>query len=410
MLILFTFHVNLINISRRISLAYPPYWTSSVNPNLKTSLWAVLLAAGITLAGTTLIKANKVATTSVERTPMPVAARTFIEQPGYQREANYLGIVKAGSDSMIGFEVAGVVTTLEATEGLRVAPGDVLAQLGTDRRIARVNAAAATYERVVAERAQAEARAKRIALLVQDGSASQQDYDDARFAAQALEAAEATAAAQRRSAQLELEKSVLRAPYAAVVAERLVQTGAVVAAGTPVLRLVTATGREAHVGVPVEVARQLSTGALYTLQLQGQSLPAQLRSIRDDVDPATLTVGTVFDLPTDATVAVGESAVLRVEDRVPSQGGWLPITALLEAPRGLWDVLVIRADERGRPRARRESVEILHTRGDEVFVRGTLTDGMAVVASGLQRISPGDLVEPIFDATTRAPEQPAAGS
>lgn len=381
-----------------------------MNPNLKTSLWAVLLAAGITLAGTTLIKANKVTTTSVERTPMPVAARTFIEQQGYQREANYLGIVKAGSDSMIGFEVAGVVTTLEATEGLRVAPGDVLAQLGTDRRIARVNAAAATYERVVAERAQAEARAKRIALLVQDGSASQQDYDDARFAAQALEAAEATAAAQQRSAQLELEKSVLRAPYAAVVAERLVQTGAVVAPGTPVLRLVTATGREAHVGVPVEVARQLSTGVLYTLHLQGRSLPAQLRSIRDDVDPATLTVGTVFDLPTDATVAVGESAVLRIEDRVPSLGGWLPITALLEAPRGLWDVLVIRADELGRPRARRESVEILHTRGDEVFVRGTLTDGMAVVASGLQRISPGDLVEPIFDATARAPEQPAAGS
>ena len=64
------------------------------------------------------------------------------------------------------------------------------------------DAAAAAYNRVVAERAQAEARAKRIALLVKDGSASQQDYDDARFTAQALAAAENTADAQRQSAQL----------------------------------------------------------------------------------------------------------------------------------------------------------------------------------------------------------------
>ena len=30
-------------------------------------------------------------------------------------------------------------------------------------------------------------------------------------------------------------------------------------------------------------------------------------------------------------------------------------------------------------------------------MRGTLASEVAVVASGLQRISPGDLVEPIFD-------------
>jgi RND family efflux transporter MFP subunit len=283
---------------------------------------------------------------------------------------------------------------------MRVAPGEVLAQLGTDRRQARLEAAMATYDRVVAERAQAEARAERIRQLVQDGSASQQDYDDARYAAQALAAAENTAAAQRQSARLELEKSTLRAPYAAVVAERLVQTGAVVAPGTPVLRLVTATGREAHVGVPADVARRLAPGQPYTLLLQGERITAQLRSIRGDLDPATLTVGAVFDLPNGADVAVGASAVLQIAESVSSAGGWLPITALLEASRGLWDVLTITADSNGKQRARRESVEILYTRGNEVFVRGTLTNEVLVVASGLQRISPGDLVEPVLSEET----------
>ena len=368
-----------------------------MNPNLIKSLWAVALAIGLSLGGTALIKANKVTTTSVERIPMPVAATVFKQQPMFTRNANYLGVIKAGSDSVVGFEVAGVLTDLPATEGMRVSPGDVLAQLGTDRRQARLDAAAATNSRVSAERAQAEARAERIAQLVEDGSASEQDYDDARFSAQALAAAESTAAAQRQSAQLELEKSTLRAPYEAVVARRLVQIGAVVAPGTPVLRLVTATGREAHVGVPADMARRLVAGNAYKLALKGKRVTAELRSIRDDLDATTLTVGAVFDLPASTAVAVGESAVLQIAETVDSAGGWLPISALLEAPRGLWDVLTITPDAQGKQRAQRESVEILYTRGNEVFVRGTLANEVAVVASGLQRISPGDLVEPVFN-------------
>ena len=379
-----------------------------MNPNLVNSLWAVALAVLLTLGGTALIKANKVTTTSAERTPMPVAATTYREQTSYVREATYLGVVRAGSDSVLGFEVAGVLTSLTATEGMRVSAGDVLAQLGIDRRQARLDAAIAAYDRVVAERGQAEARADRIASLIKDGSASQQDYDDARFATQALAAAESAAAAQRQSAQLELEKSTLLAPYEAVVAERLVQTGAVVAPGTPVMRLVTATGREAHVGVPPHVARKLITGNPYTLSLQSEQVTAVLRSIRDDIDSATLTVGAVFDMPDDTSVAVGESAALQVAETVGSSGGWLPVTSLLEASRGLWDVLTITPDSEGRQRARRESVEILYTRGSEVFVRGTLPPEASVVASGLQRISPGDLVEPVFSQAR--PNETLSGS
>ena len=379
-----------------------------MNPNLVNSLWAVALAVLLTLGGTALIKANKVTTTSAERTPMPVAATTYREQTSYVREATYLGVVRAGSDSVLGFEVAGVLTSLTATEGMRVSAGDVLAQLGIDRRQARLDAAIAAYDRVVAERGQAEARADRIASLIKDGSASQQDYDDARFATQALAAAESAAAAQRQSAQLELEKSTLLAPYEAVVAERLVQTGAVVAPGTPVMRLVTATGREAHVGVPPHVARKLITGNPYTLSLQSEQVTAVLRSIRDDIDSATLTVGAVFDMPDDTSVAVGESAALQVAETVGSSGGWLPVTSLLEASRGLWDVLTITPDSEGRQRARRESVEILYTRGSEVFVRGTLPPEVSVVASGLQRISPGDLVEPVFSQAR--PNEALSGS
>jgi RND family efflux transporter MFP subunit len=290
---------------------------------------------------------------------------------------------------------------------MRVAPGDVLAQLGTDTRRARLDEASATLQRVIAERLQAEHRAERIAQLVEDGSVSEQDYDDAKLTAQAFNAAEDSARALQRSAELSLNKSTLLAPYDAVVAERLVQIGAVVAPGTPVLRLVTAAGREAHIGVPIEIARRLKVGDSYPLTLTGITVDATLRAIRDHLDPATLTVGAVFDFSDQTHASVGESAELTIEESVEAVGSWLPITALLAAPRGLWDVLAIYADDEGHFRARRESVEILYTRGDQAFVTGTVIPGEAVVAAGLQRISPGDLVEPLFIANKTSTDKTA---
>ncbi|GIS02654.1 MAG: hypothetical protein CM15mP103_12050 [Gammaproteobacteria bacterium] len=114
-------------------------------------------------------------------------------------------------------------------------------------------------------------------------------------------------------------------------------------------------------GVPADVARRLIPGNTYKLVLKGERFTAELRSIRDDLDPTTLTVGAVFDLPESTAVAVGESAVLQIAETVDSAGGWLPISALLEAPRGLWDVLTITLDAQGKQRAQRESVEILYT-------------------------------------------------
>jgi hypothetical protein len=118
-------------------------------------------------------------------------------------------------------------------------------------------------------------------------------------------------------------------------------------------------------------------------------------------------VGAVFDFSDQTIASVGESAELTIEESVEVKGSWLPITALLAAPRGLWDVLAIYADDEGHYRAQRESVEILYTRGDQAFVTGTVTPGEAVVASGLQRISPGDLVEPLFIANKTTTDKTA---
>jgi hypothetical protein len=73
---------------------------------------------------------------------------------------------------------------------------------------------------------------------------------------------------------------------------------------------------------------------------------------------------------------------------VQERGGWLPIAALLEGKRGVWTVLTVKAQGDAYSTTR-EAVEVLDVQGDQAFVRGTVSSGALVVASGVHRISPG---------------------
>jgi len=102
-------------------------------------------------------------------------------------------------------------------------------------------------------------------------------------------------------------------------------------------------------------------------------------------------VGAVFTLPENIRTVAGESVILALDESVTARGGWLPITALVEGDRGLWNILVT-TYENGALIAQREAVEVIYVESQRVFVRGTLKDGAEVVATGLQRLSPGSTI------------------
>jgi RND family efflux transporter MFP subunit len=323
----------------------------------------------------------------------------------YRRQARLIGAVNAASDSAVGFEVAGTIDHMPARVGTPVNKGDILASLNAERRRAVLAAAEAELARVDAELELAKLRRQRLADLEAKGLAAKQSFDEARLSEQALAASQKAIRARRLSAQLDIDKSTLRAPFDGVVASRLVQEGAVVNAGTPVLRLVAASGYEAHIGVPTQLRDQLIVGDLYSLELGGQRFSAPLRAIRADLDTTTLTVGAVFALPDTVEAVAGESVALALDEQINEPGGWLPLTALLEGDRGLWNILVT-AKQNGTYTAQREAVEVIYVASDRVFVRGTLADGAQVVATGLQRLSPGSAIAPvpILETTGASPQ------
>jgi RND family efflux transporter MFP subunit len=361
-----------------------------------TSVFAVLAAVACTALIAAGLRSGNTGEPVVAaiRQPLPVAVDTFRYQDSFERQVSFLGLVRAGRKSSLGFEVPGALATIPVREGSTVSVGDVLATLDTGQLQARRDAASADLRRVEVELKLARLKAERQRNLQATGAVSKEAFDETRLTALALEAQMEAVTARLRGLDIELEKSVLRAPYDGAVARRLVNAGAVVNPGTPVVQLVESGSREAHFGIAAEQVGLLQDGNSYDLAFRGDIVRATLRSVRPDIDPVTLTATAVFELPPAIAAFDGEPVSLLLREQVAVSGGWVPVAALLEGERGLWTALRLKAEEGGYITVR-ESLEVLEVQGDRAYVRGTLGDGQRFVGDGVHRIAPGTAVAPL---------------
>lgn len=351
---------------------------------------AGLAAAALIVATVTFILHARVAMTGAPPLgeSLTVAAVSYQQQDSYQRPVSYLGLVVAGRKANLGFEIPGQVASLPLRQGTPVAAGDVIASLDDATLQAKRRATAADLERVRAELELARLKSDRQRELQDTGAVSREAFDETRLRARALAAQVEAVTAQLASIDIELQKSRLVAPYAGVIADRYVSQGAVVSPGTPVVRLVETTAQEAHIGVAPRRAAGLAVGERHSLALRGESFEAELLTVRPDVDPVTRAATAVFAIPSGVRALDGEPVSLTLMETVKAVGGWLPIAALQEGQRGIWTVLKLQPEADGFHTVR-EAVEVLDVQQDRAYVRGTLSPGDRVVASGVHRVTPG---------------------
>ncbi|GAB3271953.1 efflux RND transporter periplasmic adaptor subunit [Parahaliea aestuarii] len=363
--------------------------------NLPKTLIGIAVALALAIGLSSLLKWRADAAVSRQHAdPLPVATTVFRLQDSYSEERRFLGVTEAPRRADLGFESAGQLASMPVHEGSVVRAGDILAQLDDRLLQSRRKAAAAELETLQADLELARLKAQRQQDLQASGAVSREAFDETRLRAQALAAQRKAVSAQLEQLDIELEKMALRAPYDGIVAALYIDTGAVVAPGTRILRLIQGGAREAHIGVTPELAATLAPGQAYPLRWRGDVLQGTLRSVRPDLDPVSRAAVAVFELPPEQAALDGEAITLLLQRDIAQRGGWLPVSALLEGQRGVWNVLAVNQHEQTW-RTEREVVEVLELRGDRAFVRGTLADGQAVVAEGLHRIAAGSAVTPL---------------
>ncbi|MEM9247081.1 MAG: efflux RND transporter periplasmic adaptor subunit [Pseudomonadota bacterium] len=350
----------------------------------------VIGGAGIAVWQGSALLADRAAAAEppVAAPPLPVEIVPLRLEAGFAVERQFLGEVSARQSADLSFELGGQITEVLVDEGQAVAVGDVLARvdtalLETDER--RIRAARAALE---ADLDAAERRFARQVELKARGFSPEEALEQARASVDSLTARIAETDAALQAVTVRIEKAVLRAPYAGRIAARMVDTGATVAGGTPIFRLLETGPAEVRVGLPSWV--EAAAGTRWTVSIDGTDHTGTLTALRPDIDPETRTRTALLQIE-ETTAPFGAIAVVAVPQTIEAQGAWVPRAALREGAPGVWTVLALDAEDRVRPAV----VEILHAEADRLYVRGGLSDGLPLITGGPHRIVPGQRVRPL---------------
>ena len=135
------------------------------------------------------------------------------------------GEVKGSRDALLGTAMGGFVEAVLVSEGQKVSGGQALVKIDTRTQQLRVDQAKAQYEQANKELERAEGLGARLSEAALDNARTQ-----TKLAKLGLQ-----------SAELQLSRSVITAPFAGVVAQMDLEPGEIAGPGSPVVRLVKLT-------------------------------------------------------------------------------------------------------------------------------------------------------------------------
>ncbi|MCC6196524.1 MAG: efflux RND transporter periplasmic adaptor subunit [Burkholderiales bacterium] len=311
--------------------------------------------------------------------------------------AVFAGEVKPRHEADLGFRIAGKVVARNVDVGARVKKGDVLARLdpadvGLQAEAAQAQAAAAETEFRFAqaeyERYQNLFREKFISASALDAKRNTFDANRAKY-----EQAKAQLAVSRNQASY----ATLLATEDGVVTAVGAEPGQVVAAGQAVVRLARESEREVAISVPENRIGEVTSAKDLVVALwanPGRAYRARVREVAPAVDPATRTFAVrVVIVDADASVQWGMTANVGVAGAGNGSAALLPLTSIhhRDGKPAVWryDPVTQKVDL--------APVAIGQYREDGVVITAGVGNGDWVVAAGVHKLVPGQVVKP-YDA------------
>lgn len=228
------------------------------------------------------------------------------------------GSLVADREARIRAEISGAVLQTYVDAGQRVSAGTTLGRIDdasvSDAAIsARSGVAQAT---LAAE--QADREYKRAQSLSAAGAIADRDVESAQRGNLAAQAQLADAKARLASAERNLRNTVIRAPFAGVVAEKSVSPGDIVAPGAALFTVIDPRSLRVEASVPATALGEVRVGApvMFTVNGATRELTGTITRVSPMVNAQTKQVGIQVSVPNSANSLV---AGLFVEGRVASQ-------------------------------------------------------------------------------------------
>jgi RND family efflux transporter MFP subunit len=306
----------------------------------------------------------------------------------------YAAEIRARTESRLAFRVGGKLVERRVDVGAVVGPGQLLARIDPQDLRLGEEAASAAVQAAEVNADLAAAEFQRFRHLFEQGFISKAELERREAALKATRAQAVQARAQSGVQSNQAVYSALVADAGGVVTAVEAEPGAVVGAGTPIVRVALDGPRDAVFAVPedkVALFRALQ-GRAGGVQLElwaqrGVPVPATVREIAAAADPVTRTFLVKADVGR-AAVALGQTASVRVD--IPAQPGVvkLPLTAVMQTQgrSAVWVVDAATMTVKAQP------IEVAGADANDVVVSAGLQPGQAVVTAGVHTLTPGQKV------------------
>lgn len=375
----------------------------------------VILTGGAITVGVMAATAPKPERKQEEAKPMAVQVATTEARP-MRISVTVQGEVRPQTQARLAPQASGRIVWVSPAfvEGGAFAAGDALVRIDSadyELAVVRAQAQVAQAEEALArEEAEAEL-ARRDWEALGQGTPSPLALREPQMAQ--ARATLASAQASLRDAELQLSRTVVRAPFAGRVMSRSANLGDTVAMGAPIAEIFATEVMEvrvpltdedlSHLETPVGFianARNRGPTATITATVAGESATWTGRLVRTEasVDPRTRVVFGVVEarggFSRDASAPLAPGLFATVTLQGPRE------EMLIAAPRGALkrneNVFVVRADDTIEIR----TVQAAQTSAEEFFVREGLRAGERVVVSPMPSAQAGMKVTPVARTAT----------
>ena len=373
-------------------------------PAIQQTAIAVLSVLALLLAAYWLL-GNRAQPAQAAPPPTPVGVIIASEQP-VTLTTELPGRTSPYETSDVRPQVDGIIRARLFTEGDYVRAGQPLYRIDPVTYEARVANARAALAHAQASTVAAEGQVRRYAELVRRDFVSKQLYDNAISAAGEARADVQAQAAALRSAHIDLDRTVIRAPISGRIGRSLYTTGALVKAGQD--NALTTIQRLDPIYVDIQqssadllrlreqnIAGEISNDrAPVRLQLESGSMYPQEGSLSFadvTVDPATgsQTIRAVFPNPQHLLLP-GMFVRGEVTQGVQSRGILVPQRAVSRDERGRPTVIVVGKNNMAELRV----IQADRTVGTNWLVTGGLKAGDKVIVDAGPLLRPGIPVKP----------------
>jgi len=335
--------------------------------------------------------------------PPPSVVVHVVESESVEIRREFIGRTQAIQRVDIRARVTGILQERGFTEGASVAEGDLLFKIEPDTYVAQTEQAIAQVEADKARLVETSANLKRMEALFNKGVVSAQDYEDAKAVALIANAAVQGSEAALKQAQLNLSYVDISAPASGMIGETTIDTGNLIGPDSGVLVTVVQLD-PIHVHFTVSDVEYLNFRRQNARQNDGPQvapqlklsdntdyeLPGQFQLIGNEVDPGTgnITLRAEFPNP-ELLLRPGQFVTVVFETTRSETALTVPQAAVLASQAG-YSVLVVNVENRVEKRAIKTGERM---QGSWVVTEG-LNEGDQIILRGLQKVRPGQLVNP----------------